>query len=72
MDIQMPVMDGYEASGAIRASNHPDAHKVPIVALTANAFKDDIDRAIRHGMNAHVAKPVEYEKLIEILFKYLK
>ncbi|MDR1093840.1 MAG: response regulator [Clostridiales bacterium] len=72
MDIQMPAMDGYAASEAIRACGHPDAQTVPIIALTANAFKDDIDRAIAHGMNAHIAKPVEYEKLIEIFFKYLK
>ena len=72
MDIQMPVMDGHQSSAAIRASGHPDAVKTPIIALTANAFKDDIDRAVASGMNAHIAKPVEYEKLAAILFKFLK
>ena len=71
MDVQMPKMDGYEASAAIRALRRSDAGKVPIVALTANAFKDDIDRALQHGMNEHVAKPVKLDKLLTVLFKYL-
>ena len=71
MDVQMPGMDGYEASTAIRALDRPDAGKVPIVALTANAFKDDIDKALQHGMNAHIAKPVEIEKLLAVLFRFL-
>ncbi|MDR3237850.1 MAG: response regulator [Spirochaetia bacterium] len=71
MDVQMPLMDGYEASTVIRNMQREDAKTVPIIALTANAFKDDIDRAIKHGMNAHVAKPIEMDKLIEVLFKYL-
>jgi CheY-like chemotaxis protein len=72
MDIQMPVMDGYEASRAIRALNRPDAKSVPIVALTANAFKEDIEKAIAAGMNAHLAKPMEMEKLLEATFKLVK
>ncbi|MDL2327454.1 response regulator, partial [Ruminococcaceae bacterium OttesenSCG-928-A11] len=71
MDVQMPNMDGYEASEAIRALNRPDAKTVPIVALTANAFKEDIDRALSHGMTAHVAKPVEMDTLLEVLFRFL-
>jgi PAS domain S-box-containing protein len=71
MDIQMPNMNGYEAATAIRALNRKDAATVPIVALTANAFKDDIDRALKHGMNAHLSKPIEMEKLIEILFRFM-
>ena len=71
MDVQMPRMNGYEASSAIRALDRIDAGTVPIVALTANAFKDDIDEALRHGMNAHIAKPVETDKLLSVLFKYL-
>ncbi|MDR3348264.1 MAG: response regulator [Acidaminococcales bacterium] len=71
MDVQMPNMDGYEASAAIRALNRPDARKVPIVALTANAFKEDIDKALRHGMNAHIAKPIELDKLLEVSFRFL-
>lgn len=71
MDVQMPNMDGYEASAAIRGLDREDAGKVPIVTLTANAFKEDIDEALRHGMNAHISKPVEMDKLVEILIKYL-
>jgi CheY-like chemotaxis protein len=71
MDIQMPGMSGYEASLAIRAFERPDAREVPIIALTANAFKEDIERALRHKMNAHIAKPVEMSVLIEVLLRYL-
>jgi CheY-like chemotaxis protein len=71
MDVQMPRMDGYEASAAIRAIRRSDAGRVPIVALTANAFKDDIDKALRYGMNAHVAKPVEADKLLTVMFRFL-
>ncbi|AEF84425.1 signal transduction histidine kinase [Treponema primitia ZAS-2] len=71
MDVQMPNMDGYEATTAIRALDRADAKTVPIVALTANAFKDDIDRAIASGMNAHLAKPLELDKFTEVSFKLL-
>ena len=71
MDVQMPNMNGYEASDAIRALDRPDASTVPIIALTANAFKDDIDRARQHGMNAHLAKPVEMDKLLAMLYRHL-
>lgn len=63
MDVQMPVLDGYEATRAIRRSDHPSAKTVPIIAMTANAFVDDIRAAIESGMNAHVAKPVQIDKL---------
>jgi signal transduction histidine kinase/CheY-like chemotaxis protein len=69
MDVQMPKMDGYEASSRIRALARADAARVPIVALTANAFKEDIDNALSHGMNAHLAKPLDIQKLIETTFK---
>ncbi|MDR1144362.1 MAG: response regulator [Spirochaetaceae bacterium] len=72
MDVQMPVMDGYEATAAIRALDRADAAAVPIVALTANAFREDIDRAIANGMNAHLAKPIEIDKCIETSFRLLK
>ncbi|WP_010257350.1 ATP-binding protein [Treponema primitia] len=71
MDVQMPNMDGYEATAAIRAMDRADAKTIPIVALTANAFKDDIDRAIASGMNAHLAKPLEMDKCIEVSFRLL-
>ena len=59
MDIQMPNMDGLEATKRIRASSHPDASAVQIIALTANAFAEDIAKSLSYGMNAHVAKPIE-------------
>jgi len=63
MDVQMPVMDGYEATRTIRASAHPDAKTVPIIAMTANAFVDDVRDAIESGMDTHIAKPVQIDKL---------
>ncbi len=72
MDIQMPKMDGYEAALAIRALNHSDAKTVPIVALTANAFKEDIDKALENGMNAHITKPVDMDRLAEVLVRFVR
>jgi CheY-like chemotaxis protein len=72
MDAQMPNVDGYEATRAIRALARGDAQLVPIVAMTANAFKEDVEKAIDSGMNAHLAKPLEMDKLSAILAKYLK
>lgn len=71
MDIQMPVMNGYVATSAIRALDRPDAGSVPILALTANAFVEDVQKAKSVGMNEHLTKPVEVEKLNKILKKYL-
>ena len=71
MDIQMPVMDGYEATRCIRACNHPDAGKIPIIAMTANAFEEDVRKALEAGMNAHTAKPVGVEKLKTIVAKLM-
>lgn len=69
MDIQMPVMDGYEATRCIRASGHDDAKTVPIVAMTAYAFEEDVKRALEAGMDAHTAKPVNMEKLKELMVR---
>ena len=63
MDVQMPVLGGYEATRAIRSSSHPSAKTIPIIAMTANAFVDDVRDAIQAGMDAHVAKPVQLDKL---------
>ena len=63
MDIQMPVMNGYEATKAIRNSEHPMAKTIPIIAMTANAFSEDIQQSFSAGMNAHVSKPVEMKVL---------
>lgn len=64
MDIQMPIMDGYEASRNIRSSNKPDAEKIRIFAMTANTFVEDIAKAREAGMNGHIAKPIDINKLM--------
>ncbi|MDR1703355.1 MAG: response regulator [Clostridiales bacterium] len=71
MDMQMPVMTGCQAAAAIRELPRPDAKTVPIIAMTANAFEDDVREALSAGMNAHVAKPVNFETLKHVLLKYL-
>ena len=67
MDIRMPEMDGLEAAGRIRALNRPDAKRVPIIAMTANAFDEDVQQSLQVGMNAHLSKPVEPENLYQTL-----
>ena len=71
MDIRMPHMTGYEATKAIRGLNHPDARSVPIIAMSADAFSDDIQHCLECGMNAHVAKPIDITELTRLLKKYL-
>ena len=63
MDVQMPVMNGYEATRTIRGGIHPSAREIPIIAMTANAFVDDVRDAIESGMDAHIAKPVQIDNL---------
>ena len=67
MDVRMPEMDGLEAAKVIRSLDHPDAEKIPIIALTANAFDEDVQRSLQVGMNAHLSKPVEPEHLYQTL-----
>ena len=67
MDIQMPEMNGYDAARAIRQSRRPDAGSIPIVAMTANAFAEDVRSAAEAGMNGHVAKPIDMGILTETL-----
>ncbi len=71
MDIQMPKMNGYEATSTIRALDRPDAKTTPILAMTANTFKDDIDMAFASGMNAHIAKPISPEILYNTVGHWL-
>ena len=71
MDIAMPVMDGYEAAGHIRSSIHPDGATVPIVAMTAYVFEEDVKRALDAGMNAHTAKPIDME-IVKALIRQLR
>ena len=67
MDMRMPEMDGLEATRLIRASGREDAVTIPIIALTANAFDEDVQRSIQAGMNAHLSKPVEPDVLFDTL-----
>ncbi len=71
MDIQMPEMDGYEATRRIRALDIPEAKTIPIVAMTANVFKEDIEKCLDSGMNSHVGKPVDIDEVLNSLRKYL-
>ena len=72
MDIQMPEMDGYEATEIIRALDLPNAKDVPIIAMTANAFREDIEKCLEVGMNSHVGKPIDFSEVLEMLRTYLK
>lgn len=69
MDVQMPVMNGYEATKAIRRGNHPLALTIPIVAMTANAFSEDVQKSLSAGMNAHISKPMDMKKLARVVQK---
>ena len=72
MDVQMPVMNGYEATKKIRASSHPEAKTIPIAAMTANTFSEDVRNALDSGMDAHLAKPIDMEAVKEIVRELLK
>ena len=71
MDIRMPVMNGYEAAKAIRGSSHPMARKIPIIALTANAFSEDVQKSLAAGMTMHLTKPIDIELLSEAVHLYV-
>ncbi len=72
MDVQMPVMNGYEATRAIRALKRDDAVQIPIIAMTANAFAEDVKEALNAGMNAHVAKPIDMKLLKKTLYQWIQ
>ncbi len=72
MDIQMPKMNGYEATRHIRAMDNPDIASIPIIAMTANAFDEDKKEALNAGMNGHIAKPIDIPVLLEVLHDILK
>ncbi len=72
MDMRMPEMDGLEATQKIRALKRPDAKTIPIIALTANAFDEDVQRSLQAGLNAHLSKPVEPDVLFETLENMIK
>ncbi len=70
MDIRMPVMSGYEAAEAIRASDRPDKD-IPIIAMTADAFSEDVKKCLDAGMNAHTSKPIDVNTVARLLDKYI-
>ena len=72
MDIMMPIMDGLTATRTIRALERPDAKKIPIIAMTANAFKEDREKCIEAGMNDHIAKPIEIENVKRIICEQVR
>lgn len=71
MDVRMPVMDGLETASAMRALDRPDAKGIPIIALSANAFDEDVRKSLAAGMNAHLAKPIDPQELYETLMKFI-
>ena len=71
MDIMMPVMNGLEATEAIRRINRKDCREIPIIAMSANAFDEDVKKSLASGMNAHLSKPLNVESLIKALNQYL-
>ena len=72
LDIMMPNMDGIEATKTIRSLDRADAKSIPIIAMTANAFVEDMRKTKEAGMNEHLTKPVDGEKLLQVLYKYKK
>lgn len=70
MDVRMPVMNGYEATQAIRALKRLDAQEIPIIAMTADAFSEDIQHCLESGMNAHTAKPINIDEVLSLLKKF--
>ena len=71
MDVRMPVMDGLTATETIRALDREDAKRIPIIAMTANVFDEDVERSLKAGMNAHLSKPIEPDRLYEALAHYI-
>ena len=72
MDIQMPVMNGYEATRAIRAIDRDYCRQIPIIAMSANAYDEDVKACLEAGMNAHIAKPFDPESLMKLIQKYIR
>lgn len=72
MDLMMPVMDGYTATKKIRSLERSDAKTIPIIAMTANAFQEDAEKCIAVGMNAHLAKPLNIEKMMTTICHLVK
>ena len=71
MDLRMPVMTGYQATEAIRTLERPDSQTIPIIAMTADAFAEDVQKCLDAGMNAHVAKPIDVRDVCRLLAKFM-
>ncbi|MDR2731003.1 MAG: response regulator, partial [Treponema sp.] len=71
MDIHMPEMDGYEATRRIRELDVPQAKTIPIIAMTADVFREDIEKCLAAGMNSHVGKPLDFDNVLDTLYNYL-
>lgn len=72
MDVNMPIMNGYEATQTIRKSDRKDLRKIPIIALTADAFEGDCEHALQAGMNQHITKPIDINKLITVFENWIE
>ena len=72
MDIMMPVMDGLTATGVIRSMQRADAAEIPIIAMTANAYDEDVSKCIEAGMNAHLAKPLQMQLVVQTIAECCK
>ena len=71
MDVHMPELDGYQATRAIRSSRHPEGATIPVIAMTADAFAENVAEAFAVGMNDHIAKPIDIDLLFKTLRKYI-
>jgi CheY-like chemotaxis protein len=71
MDIQMPEIDGYETTRRIRALDLPEAKTIPILAMTANVFREDIEKCLEAGMDSHIGKPLDFDEVLNTLLNYL-
>ena len=71
MDLMMPVMDGYAATRTIRESGRPDAKTIPIIAMSANAYAEDVQKCLDTGMNAHISKPLYKEFMLETIKRFV-
>ena len=70
MDIQMPIMNGYEATKLIRKSQRKDIQNIPVVAMSADAFAEDVEDCLKAGMNGHISKPIDFKEVMKVIEKY--
>jgi len=70
MDIQMPIMNGYEATKLIRKSQRKDIQNIPVVAMSVDAFAEDVEACLKAGMNGHISKPIDFIEVMKVIEKY--